>query len=150
MKNFLKNIKKIECKHCGKEFDRMNMNQLFCSDKCRFFAKVIKTESCWIWTSTKNRKGYGTIKWGPKDKKAHRVSYLIHKGDIPDGKIIMHSCDNPSCVNPDHLKIGTDQENISDCVSKDRNCKGENHPRWNPDSPQHKHNPSSPFYVGPK
>jgi len=55
-----------------------------------------------------------------KHIKAHRMSYLIHVGDIPAGKVVMHSCDNPSCVNPDHLSVGSYSDNIQDCVRKGR------------------------------
>ncbi len=56
---------------------------------------------------------------------AHRASYQVYKGDIPDGLVIMHSCDNPSCVNPDHLTAGTQKQNIHDMMKKGRHAKGE-------------------------
>ena len=55
-----------------------------------------------------------------KRMNAHRVSYLIHKGDIPEEMVILHSCDNPACVNPDHLSIGTQKENMQDMIKKGR------------------------------
>lgn len=89
----------------------------------RFFRKVQKTESCWLWTGNKRRLGYGSIQEGGKGSptlSAHRLSYRIHKGEIPEGMVVMHSCDNPSCVNPDHLSVGTYKENTADMIAKGR------------------------------
>ena len=90
----------------------------------RFWRYVLKTEDCWIWTGgSKNQKGYCLIQVGGKGSKhilAHRLSYTIHHGAIPDGMVIMHSCDNPGCVNPAHLKAGTQSENIIEAFNKGR------------------------------
>jgi hypothetical protein len=89
----------------------------------RFWRFVNKTDNCWIWTGKGTKKGYGQIASGGKDGVsilAHRLSYEIHKGPIPDGLVVMHSCDNPSCVNPDHLSAGTQSENIKDSIRKGR------------------------------
>lgn len=89
----------------------------------RFFSKIDRTETCWIWIGNKRPNGYGTIQEGGKGSStlsAHRLSYKIHKGDIPEGLVIMHSCDNPSCVNPDHLSVGTYKENTADMIAKGR------------------------------
>jgi len=148
---FLNNIKSVPCAHCGSAFDRRNPNQRFCSDKCRFINKVKPLPNgCWLWTAATNNKGYGTFKYcGGNDKKAHRVSYEMFVSPIPDGAMVMHICDNPSCVNPDHLRPGRHADNVDDMVRKGRQAVGARHARWNPQSPHHKHNPSSPFYVGP-
>jgi hypothetical protein len=88
----------------------------------RFFKKVHKTRECWIWTGTKNKGGYGvfTVSTGKTDR-AHRFSYKIHKGEIEEGLCICHTCDNPSCVNPEHLFAATQKQNIHDCIKKHRN-----------------------------
>jgi hypothetical protein len=96
----------------------------------RFFKKIKKTKTCWIWDSkSKNEHGYGVI-WN-KEKghtiKAHRFSYEYHIGEIPPRMEILHTCDNPACVNPNHLRVGTRQDNVSDSMSKGRVRKGEEH-----------------------
>lgn len=92
----------------------------------RFEGKVMRSSECHIWTGAFNNKGYGVFMDG-KAKLAHRVSYEIHTGVIPDGACVLHKCDTPLCVNPDHLFLGTQQENIADMVSKHRTAIGENH-----------------------
>lgn len=96
----------------------------------RFFSKVLlgSKEDCWLWLANKNNKGYGMIRAGGLAPKvlAHRVSYEIFKGKIPDGLVVMHSCDNPSCVNPSHLSAGTMLENTQDMIKKGRKVVGVN------------------------
>jgi hypothetical protein len=87
----------------------------------RFWAKVKKTESCWIWTAYRNRQGYGRIGTSAaKSTNAHRVSWIIHNGPITENQFVCHKCDNPSCVNPHHLFLGTRQDNINDMMIKKR------------------------------
>lgn len=88
----------------------------------RFWAKVNKAEAnqCWEWTGAKNSKGYGTLQVNTIKWLAHRYSYTISKGEIPKGLLIMHSCDNRKCVNPEHLSAGTQVDNMLDCTSKGR------------------------------
>lgn len=76
-----------------------------------FWKKVEKTEGCWNWLGWKNRQGYGLMRKGPVRYIAHRISYEIHKGEIPKGLIMDHLCRNCSCVNPDHLEAVTVKEN---------------------------------------
>lgn len=85
-----------------------------------FRSKTLVSAGCWIWTGRKNDQGYGKLSIANRTEKAHRVSYVIHKGEIPSGLCVCHSCDNPSCVNPEHLWLGTQRENIYDCISKNR------------------------------
>lgn len=90
----------------------------------RFWDKVLKTNSCWIWASHISGNGYGYFSLNNKELRAHRVAYELTKGPIPKGLHVMHTCDNPKCVNPDHLKIGTHQDNMSDMVKKGRHHSG--------------------------
>lgn len=78
------------------------------------------TDECWLWLGSRNSEGYGNFGVDGKTEKAHRASYRIYRGRIPYGLVIMHSCDNPSCVNPRHLKPGTHQENTIDKYMKGR------------------------------
>lgn len=95
----------------------------------RFWSKVKKTRGCWIWIGFVDALGYGKFRIGRKVENAHRVAYEIFKGPIKKGLIVCHSCDNPSCVNPKHLWIGTHRDNKMDCVSKGRAYIGGTPPR---------------------
>lgn len=88
----------------------------------RFWAMVLKTESCWLWQGYMNPKGYGLIstKRGSRPLQTHRVSYEIHYGPIPDGLWVLHKCDNQQCVNPEHLFLGTAHDNTADMIAKER------------------------------
>lgn len=88
----------------------------------RFWPKVDKSGACWLWTGHTNGKcGYGLFMTvSPKKELAHRVSYELAYGPIPKGKKVLHSCDNPRCVCPDHLFVGTMRDNTADMVKKGR------------------------------
>lgn len=89
----------------------------------RFVTKVAFAGSdCWYWYGAKHKLGYGLMN-ALGESKAHCVSWRLHKGDIPDGMFVLHKCDVRNCVNPDHLFLGTQTDNMRDMVSKDRHCK---------------------------
>jgi len=86
----------------------------------RFFDFIDKTESCWIWTGSKDKEGYGIFSLRTNKVKAHRFSFELINGKIPSGYLMCHTCDNPSCVNPTHLYMGTPQQNAQDCGDRKR------------------------------
>ena len=98
--------------------------------KDRFDEKWIPepTTGCWLWIGAFNQYGYGVIYMGTGrghvPNRAHRISWEIHRGPIPYGLCVLHRCDNPSCVRPDHLFLGTQSENVRDAVVKGRNARG--------------------------
>lgn len=89
----------------------------------QYFEKT--PDSCWIWKSSRDQNGYGTFNIDRKPKKSSRVSYELYKGPIPEGRFVCHKCDNPPCVNPDHLFIGTRKDNMRDMTNKGRSAHGE-------------------------
>lgn len=94
----------------------------------RFWGRVIKTDTCWLWTGKPHRDnqwGYGRFHAAGQSFKAHRLSYILAYGSIPDGLLVRHKCDNPLCVRPDHLLLGTDLDNVQDCIDRGRRPIGE-------------------------
>jgi HNH endonuclease len=93
----------------------------------RFWRHVVINDGCWVWTGSRKaqdgvpRAGYGEIRISrSKAVLAHRLSWELHRGPIPDGLEVMHRCDNPPCVNPDHLTLGSHAENMADMKAKGR------------------------------
>lgn len=132
----------VKCAHCGTGFlvrqrtlDRGHGK--FCSNICgrkarampigvRFWRHVVKTADCWNWIGAKNKQGYGhfTIRARPgltcEHTSAHRFVWSLERGEIPPGLCVLHRCDNPSCVRPDHLFLGTVNDNNQDAKVKSR------------------------------
>jgi len=105
-----------------------------CTTEKRFWKHVNKLgeNDCWEWLASCHPYGYGQIEIGTGGYKrpylAHRISWIIHNGEIPVGLCILHKCDNPSCVNPVHLFLGTKADNTHDMINKGRMSRGEKHP----------------------
>ena len=98
----------------------------------RFLAKVAKScgDGCWVWVGAIHGKdvrpgfpGYGVMNVQGRQQRAHRISWLLFRGEIEEGKEVLHRCDNSLCVNPEHLFLGTKSENMKDCVSKGRHAR---------------------------
>lgn len=87
-----------------------------------FISKIEFTETCWIWSGSINQNGYGNFQLPTITTIASRASYFIFKEELPDGLFVCHKCDNPPCVNPDHLFLGTAKDNAMDCRVKKRCC----------------------------
>lgn len=132
----------ITCKSCGSPFQKLNRRE-FCSDTCRydgrrvrnrrtpeanFWTRVSKSEAteCWLWIGALDKQGYGKLFYGngPGNSwRAHRFSYELHHGKINgSGRelFVCHKCDNPRCVNPAHLFLGTAKDNVHDMIAKGR------------------------------
>lgn len=97
--------------------------------KRNFWKKVDKTDSCWNWLACKDKLGYGQFWFNGKTILAYRASWMINKGQIPKNLCVLHKCDNPPCVNPNHLFLGTRQDNMRDMMNKGRGAdkRGEKH-----------------------
>lgn len=135
-------MQSIECIFCAKIFEvkpsKLSKGAKFCSRLCfaeykktpavRFWRYVIKPElpdDCWLWLGTIDKNGYGRA---GVNVGAHRMSYEIHYGSIPDGLLVRHSCHIPRCVNPKHLSIGTTLDNSTDMVQAGRSLVGVRNP----------------------
>lgn len=128
----------IKCNNCGAPFNpkfSRESTSKWCSIKCmgegrtrtpdqireQFLTTIsISDEGCWVWTGYRNTSGYGVMNISRKPKGAHRVSYELFRGSIGEGMLVCHRCDNPPCVNPDHLFLGKSADNARDMSEKDR------------------------------
>lgn len=125
---------------CGTCKTKLGDQKRFCSRQCanvgankarvvkmystrneRFWNKVNKTPDCWLWTAYTGKHGYGVLKFDGKVDLAHRVAWNISRPNNCDGLCVLHTCDNPPCVRPDHLFLGTKQDNSDDMFDKGRN-----------------------------
>lgn len=92
---------------------------------------VITPAGCWEWKLVRNSQGYGNTTVGSSIRGgAHRISYAVFNGPVPQGMVVMHLCDNPPCINPDHLKLGTHEENVKDCHKKGRHWSKKRLSNW--------------------
>lgn len=122
------------CECCGRQFftDRGALSlrpARFCSHACanasrvttsrreRFWSHVNKDGDCWLWTGSLNNHGYGTFGSG---ELSHRISWVFAYGTIPVGLFVLHHCDNPLCIRPEHLFLGTQSDNVRDMLAKGR------------------------------
>lgn len=133
------------CERCGEPIPRKTYRphqyavRRFCSHACansslfsrplaeRFWEKVQKTEGCWLWLSARTEKGYGQIGVDGRVEIASRVSWFLFRGEWPN-RFVLHSCDNPPCVRPEHLFLGDVQSNAADMVAKGRSLTGDRSP----------------------
>lgn len=123
----------VKCLTCSNIFFKhfCRPNKKYCSRECvyplsvneRFYKKIRKTKKCWEWLGSKTKKGYGNFSIGQKQIRAHRFSYELYKTKIINDLHVLHRCDNPCCVKPSHLFLGTNKDNVKDSVMKDRRIK---------------------------
>lgn len=99
-------------------------------EKLKSNIEIDSITNCWKWRKCKDKDGYGFVRIGGGARKlyrAHRISYELFIGCIPAQRQVLHKCDNPSCINPEHLFLGTQQDNMTDCVTKGRRPREEKH-----------------------
>jgi len=108
--------------HSGASIGPLTERQL-----ANFWSKVDQSGDCWLWTGFKNPAGYGVVSLSGKLRTAHRVAVAIRDGVMPEGLVVRHSCDNPICVRPDHLILGTQGDNMRDRAKRGRTAAGEGH-----------------------
>jgi hypothetical protein len=109
------------CVECQTEFETRASGARYCSDVCHFNHCVIKSNGCWDWKRKGNTHGYIRVTFAD-DRRilAHRFSYELFIGHVPDSLFVLHTCDNPRCTNPKHLFLGTHKDNTQDCLKKGR------------------------------
>ena len=127
-------LREVFCDFCGGSLRRKPsqiLQHVFCSPQHHaawrhlqaselFWTSVNKTESCWLWTKSRDKDGYGKASKKHRSLRAHQYAWILTYGPIPDGQHILHRCDNPPCVRPDHLFVGTQADNVQDAMRKGR------------------------------
>lgn len=110
-----------KCINCG-EYKTKRSSSKFCSTKCCYNHNTLKLDdnSCWEWTGKKDKNGYGVNLYDYKGGKAHRYACELINGPCPDNQEACHSCDNPSCVNPNHIMWKTHKDNMDDIILRNR------------------------------
>lgn len=126
----------VTCQYCRQIFlPWRNKPGRFCSRQChragviaeratRFWRRVHKTDTCWLWTGPPATDGYGKFHL-PPETRAHRAAWVLTYAPIPAGLVVMHHCDTPLCVRPDHLFLGTNADNSADMRMNQRQARGE-------------------------
>lgn len=116
------------CQWCGQDFQPEGSRQVWCSLGCRLEENhIVCPSGCWISTDCVETSGYGHFRWHGEDLKTHRAAWEAWRGPIPEGMQVLHTCDVRNCINPAHLWLGTNADNVADKVSKDRQYRGERH-----------------------
>lgn len=128
------------CKHCGKLFESTKKVPKYCSHGCYAASRCLPPEriwdsvdmsagpdGCWPWNGTRTKAGYGQISVNGSALYTHRLAVELGGTAIPDGHEVMHTCDNPPCCNPAHLRVGPHADNAADMVRKERQGRGEAH-----------------------
>ncbi len=105
---------------CDMNMTAMEIHTLSEKDKARFLVKFTKVEGCWIWMGCKTNNGHGRFSLRKKARLAHRIAWVIANGQVPNSLLVCHKCDVRDCVNPDHLFLGTYQDNAMDMILKGR------------------------------
>lgn len=127
-------MKPWTCPRCNKTIPNVrgvggHMRYCSVSHEEVFWTKVRKTPSCWHWTGARRWDGYGRLQIPGRQLTAHRYSWELVNGPIPEGTGVLHKCDTPGCVNPAHLFLGDQKVNMQDCLAKNRVWRGGNRPK---------------------